>query len=340
MKRALLLLPAAVFACETFVAPPAASVAGGPVLTDPAAPLVVRFDRPYRPETLRLEVVPYDVDVEGNLADETDAGGGDLHAYFTHDPAQGDFGGASRIGPDTFTILPNALPVGRKLALLVEPGLASDRGVVTRVRDRLLFSYQFQCAHAGAGALASGPYVFLLDVESPIGTQIQLFAELHVDPATGDFVGQFTNADRNRDGSRCPGGCPPEDACRTIPAPECVAPSLRAASVDEWPDYVPNVPPPTGYSFTVHGCANEAGGAVVLGTEPVDLVVQQPAVTARGLVVIASFARDPEGVLRATGSGTAADILLGTKSFGPARGTVAARSLPAAGLPPGIPYPP
>jgi hypothetical protein len=324
-------------ACETFHAPPSGTVVGGPVLSDPALPLVIQFDRPFAPETLKLEVVPYDIDNEGNLADEVD-GGGDLHPYFTHDPSMDDYAGTSQVGADSFTIFPKAFPVGQKLAVLVEPGLAATQtGVTTRVRDKLLFSYEFHCAHTGTQILTSGPYMFLIDVESPIGTQIQLFAQMRVDAATGDFIGQFTNADRNRDLSRCPGlPCKPEDACQTIPSPACVAPSVKAGSVDEWPDFIPNVTPPTGYSFTVHGCAQDMGDAVVIGTEPVDLVVQQPAVTAKGLVVLASFGRD----LRATGTGTAADILLGTKGFGAAKATVHARSLPADQIPPGIPFPP
>lgn len=339
MKRALLLLSVA-FACESFHAPPQGSVDGGPVLRDPSEPLVVHFTQPFRPETLELEVVPYDVDDEGNLADEVGDGSGDLHAYFTHDPAQEDYGGTAQIGPNSLTIFPTAFPVGRKLAVLVERGLSSDLGVVTHARDKILFSYEFKCSHEGTKLFATGPYIFLINVEAPIGTQIQLFAQIRVDQATGDFIGQFTNADRNRDGTRCPGGCKPEDACQTIPAPACIAPSVKAGSVDEWPDYVANTTPPTGYTFTAHGCAEDVGDAVAIGIEPVDLVVQQPAVTAQGLVVICSFQRDAGGVLRATGTGTAAQIVLGTKPFGAAKGTVHARSLPPDQLPPGIPFPP
>jgi hypothetical protein len=332
-----------VAACETFHAPPEGSVVGGPVLHDNAAPLVIKFSKPFRPETLKLQVVPYDVDNEGNLADEIDGGDPDLHAYYSHnvDPSSPDFGGTSQVGEDTLTIFPVTLPVGRKLAVLVEPGLAStEKGVTSNVRDRLLFSYEFQCKHLGTKIFTTGPYMFLIDVESPIKTQIQLFAQIRVDQATGDFVGQFTNADRNRDGSRCPGGCKPEDACQTVPAPACVAPSVKAGGVDEWVDYVPNTVLPTGYSFLVHGCSEDIGNAVAIGTDPVDLVVQQPPVTAQGLVVLSSFQRDAQGVLRATGSGTAGEILLGTKPFGPAKATVHARSLPPDQLPPGIPFPP
>jgi hypothetical protein len=345
MKRAFF-MTAVIGSCETFQPPPEGFVEGGTVLADPAAPLVVRFTKAFRPETLKVEVVPYDVDNEGNLADEVGDGSGDLHAYFTHDPTQADptqvdFGGTADIGADRLTIFPIALPVGRKLAVLVEPGITSSAtGVASKVRGRILFSYEFKCSHKGTKLLTTGPYVFLIDVESPLGTQIQLFGQIRVDQATGDFVGQFTNADRNRDGSRCPGGCKPEDACQTVPAPACVAPSVKAGSVDEWPDYIPNVTPPTGYTFLAHGCAEDVGDAVAMGIEPVDLVVQQPAVTAQGLVVLCSFQRDAQGVLRATGTGTAAQIVLGTKGFGAAKGTVHARSLPPDQLPAGIPFPP
>jgi hypothetical protein len=233
------------------------------------------------------------------------------------------------------------LPIGRKLAVLVEPGLSDRKGTVTRVRDRLLFNYDFKCSGRGSKIFADGPYMFLLDVESPIGTQIQLFAQIRTDQATGRFIGQFTNADRSRDNARCNNTCTSADACRTIPSIECVAPSLRAATVDEFIDFIPNPTPPTGYSFTVQGCVEDQSDTVVaLATEPADLVVEQPAVTVRALVVLASFEKDPQGVFRATGSGTADQILLGDSPFGPAKGTVHARAIPLDQLPPGIPLPP
>ena len=73
---------------------------------------------------------------------------------------------------------------------------------------------------------------------------------------------------------------------------------------------------------------------------PVTLAVQQPTVTAEALVIIASFQDDGKGVLRATGTGTAAQIYLGTSARGVAKGTVKARTLPENQLPPGIPFPP
>jgi hypothetical protein len=337
------LVPFVLAACESFDAPPEASLDGAPVLSDPSAPLVVRFQKPVVRDSLRLEVVPYDVDLEGNLADEVSPAG-DLQAYFTHDPSQGEYGGTLAWDDDDTVarIMPSArLPTGRRLAILIEPGLSDRHGAVTRVRDRLLFSYDFECTGRGTKILPSGPYFFLINVESPVSTQIQLFGQLRVDAANGRFVGQFTNADRNLDGSRCGGTCTPIDACRTVPAMECVAPSLRAAGVDEFVDFVPNVTPPTGYSFTVQGCAEDQGDTVVaMATAPVDLVVQQPAVTARALVVRTSFEADASGALRGTGTGTADQIVLGTKEFGAAKGTVQARNVPIDRLPPGVPLPP
>lgn len=340
------LVPLAVIivACETFRAPPEGSVVGGPVLSDPTAPLVIKFSKPFVPETLKLQIVGYDLDNEGNLTDEVD-GGEDLRPYYSHniDPANPDFLGTSMIAPDSITILPSAFPVGRKLAVLVEPGLAAqETGVVSKVRDKILFSYEFKCSHKGTKLFQSGPYLFLIDVEAPIaGVQIQLFAQMKVDPSTGDFTGQFTNADRNRDISRCPSlPCKTEDACQTLPTPGCVPPSQKAGSVDEWVDYVPNTTPPTGYSFFVKGCAEDIGDAVAIGIEPVDLVVQQPQVTVKQLVVLASFNKDAAGVLRASGTGTAPDTIIGTKPSGAAKATVHARSLPANQIPPGIPLPP
>src|SRR5690606_36536357 len=122
----------------------------------------------------------------------------------------------------------------------------------------------------------------------PLGVQIQLYGALDVDPATGSLVGQFTNADRNA-AQTCPTSCGSADVCRLLPVPECVPPSQRAGTADEWPDFVPNETPPTGYSFFVQGCAVDDESATGVLTAPATMVVQSPNVTVEALTVTASF---------------------------------------------------
>src|SRR5205814_1326980 len=116
----------------------------------------------------------------------------------------------------------------------------------------------------------SGDFFFLAAVKAPITTQVQLFASIRLDAASGAFVGQFTNADRNKSPHRCPTRCKAGEVCRLLPAPACALPSDPAGSVDEFGDYVPNDAPPTGYSFTAHGCAiDQPDGSAVFDTAPV-----------------------------------------------------------------------
>ena len=58
-----------------------------------------------------------------------------------------------------------------------------------------------------------------------------------------------------------------------------------------------------------------------------DMVVQQPAVSIRGLEIIASFSKGPDGTLRTTGGGTADQVFLGQTPLGKAKGTLRGRSL-------------
>lgn len=320
-------------ACQSFEAPPEPSIDGlqSGVLSDVNAPLRLRFSKPIDPATLRVKVVRYETDDEGNLPDERPEPQ-ELAPLFSHDPDEGDKAGKSSIeeNDQSFIVTPLArFPVGTKLALLVEPGLATKDGVTTNSRRKILFAYNFDCKGGkGSKVLATGPYFLLLDVEQPLGTQIQLFGWMQVDPATGLFAGQFTNADRNPDRSRCGGRCPATQVCRTLPAEDCVVPSLRCANEDEFPDFVVNATPPTGYSFTASGCAeDQADGTVAFRTAPADMVVQQPAVSIRGLEIIASFSKGPDGTLRTTGGGTADQVFLGQTPLGKAKGTLRGRSL-------------
>ena len=244
-----------------------------------------------------------------------------------------------------YTITPLArLPVGPKLAVLIEPGLtdaAHDPTATTAVRKRLLFSYSFTCSGAGTRVLPSGAYFFLLDVEEPVGTQIRIFADLDIDATSGRFVGQFTLAERLADPTRCTPACTNGQVCETLPGPPvCVVPSTRAGTPAEWPDFYADSTPPVGFSFTVNGCAEDEGdGTATFATEPANMVVQQPAVSVDGLVVIASFAPDAAGDLLGSGGVTGDDIVFGTSHLGAGHGTVAAQSI-AASQAPSIPAPP
>jgi len=346
--RWIALLPI-VAACQTYVSPPVPTIEGltNGLLSNPSAPLVIDFSKAIDPATLSLKVIKFDPNSLGQLPDETGDPTVSLDPIFSYDPTDGASGGTGTLDPSStiFTIVPKArLPVGPKLAVLVEPGLtdaAHDPTGSTAVRKRLLFSYSVPCTGVGSKVLASGPYFFLLDVQQPIGTQIRTFAELDVDAATGKFVGQFTLASRLTDPKRCSPACTGGEVCKTLPGPPmCVVPSTRAGSASEWPDFYANATPPVGFSFTVEGCAeDQPGGGAAFTTQPADLVVQQPAVTVAGLVVIGSFAPQASGALVATGTVTGDDIVFGSIHLGSGHGDVEAQSIPAKTAPP-IPMPP
>jgi hypothetical protein len=333
-------------ACETFHPPPEPSLAGESqgILPDAAAPVVVTFSEPILESSLRLSIARLVTDIEGNLPDEDDDPSTQLQTYFVRDE-DGDHQGTAELDParTTLTIRPNApLPIGPRLVVLVEPGLSDDDGNATGARRRLAFGYEFplDCTKP-AHAMGSGTYFFLADVVEPVGTQVQLFAILDVDQETGAVLGRFTNADRSRDGSRCEGlSCKSTEACRQLPLRSCVIPSERAASVDEFPDWVPNADGPTGYSFEDKGCVtDQPDGSAVLVMAPVDVAITQPQVTLRNVRLAGQFAKDASSALRATGSMTADAVLLGTTPSGAGKGNLTARLIPDGQAPPGIPGP-
>jgi hypothetical protein len=354
--RPLLLLLLSIFAsvalaaaagCDTYYSPPQTEIDGltQGVLHDPAAPIVLDFTKPIVPDTLKVEIVKYDADDLGNLPDERGDASEPLKPIYSYDPVGGtELGGKSVLSDDglSFTITTAArMPVGTKLALVVESGLTSTHGEATRVRHRILFGYDFSCAGGkGTKLVPSATYFLLLDVVKPVGAQVQLYGALQIDPVTGLFRGQFTNADRNT-AQVCPTACAATQVCQLNPMPQCVAPSARAGSVDEYTDYVPNNAPPTGYSFTVTGCIeDQSDGTAAFLSAPANMVVTQPAVTINGLVMTAAFEKDSAGVLRASGSVTGDEVLLGNGPLGPGTGSVTARLLPDKDVPPGVPQPP
>jgi hypothetical protein len=337
--------------CETYEPPPVPTIEGlaSGVLRDSRAPLVVDFGTPIDLATLAIAVAFLEVDAEGNLRDEDADPQTELRLVLRHHPADGDLGARFELEPggQRLRILPeSALPVGPELVLLVEPGLRSTAsGRSARFRQRVRFSYLVDCrapsvtGTSTSTSFASGTYFVLLDVTQPLGTQIQLLAFLDAD-LDGTLSGQFTNADRDPN-LKCPIPCAPVDTCRLLPAPECVPPSTRASAADEYPDFVPNPTPPTGYSFLVEGCVSmgEVGRAGIL-TAPATMVVESPTVTVEGLTMTAELATDASGAVRATGSLTADVVRLGTTPLGPGKGSMTAIRIPDDRVPAGVPRPP
>jgi hypothetical protein len=329
--------------CEKFDAPPAVALpnAQDGLLADPAAPVVVKFTKPIELGTLRLSIARNVTDIEGNLADEVDPPG-ELSTLFTHDPDDGDRGGSLALSPDatTVTITPKTpLPITPRLVLLVEPGLEEIGGSVTRARRKLVFGFEVKLSCTKPSkVVSSGTYFYLMDVKKPIATQVQLFVVLQALP-TGEILGQFTRARRSPDSARCPFPCKSTEACRTLPAPVCVIPSERAGTPDEFPDYIPDPGLPTGYSFTVHGCAEDLpDGTASYVNLPVDVDVPTPQVTLRNTRFASTFSLDAAGLVRGTGAISADDVLIGSISSGRGEGSLAMRRVPD-GIP-GIPQPP
>lgn len=332
--------------CAVYDPPPDAWIEGEvDGLVPSGQPLEVVFSEPIDPSTLRLSVVPFVTDAEGDLADEDTDPSTELAPFFTHDPGSGDTGGTGQLSADgtRFRIEPgSSLPIGPKLAVLLEQGLSDRDGHDTGVRTRLTFAYQFSCAGGkGTSLLTDGGYFFLFDIEKPFAVQIQILADVRIDPETGVLRAQFTNADRNPAPDLCPVPCESTEVCRLVPEPECVVPSEKAGTPNEYSDFVPHPEPPTGYSFTVDGCAEDASdGSAVLATAPTNLVVQQPPVEVVDLAITCAFTPGADGVLRCAGSSGARDVLIGGSSAGPAEGGATGRLLPPEDVPKDLPAPP
>jgi len=332
-------------ACASYEPPPTVTIEGlhGGVLYDAKAPLVLSFGQPTNLTTLKMRLAFYDVDLEGDLPDEDEdpSNDGQLRVVLDHDPVGGDRGGHAEFDPQGtwMRFVPDsAFPVGPKLVVLVEPGLQGTGGRTRINRTRLPFSYSVDCTTGKrADTLKSGVYFVLLDVAEPLGSQIQLYGAIDVDAATGALVAQFTNADRNPDGARCGGACKDTERCRLLPTQECVIPSLRAGTAEEYSDFVPNVAPPAGYSFPVEGCAIDDGEGTGVITAPATMVVQQPAVTVEGLTMTAFFRPGRDGIARATGSMVADTVRLNGNRIGAGKGNMNARLIPASEVSHGVP---
>lgn len=322
--------------CDKFEAPPEIAIIGlkDGRLQDHKAPIDIAFSKPIEPSSLSLKIVRLQTDGEGNIEGDPEAAPGTVTpVIFSHVPIE-DTGGISLFseGNTRFRITmdeKNPLPIGPSLALVVEPGLQGSDGVDTRVRRRISFGYGASCSgKTPAGIFTSGQYFFLVSVAKPLGLQVQLVADIRINPANGVFMGQFTNGDRIPDPNRCPTPCTASEVCKLIHGAKCVAPSEKATSVDEFPDFYANNSPPAGFSFTAKGCAEEQSpGIVVFGNEATDAVVQLPKLTIKNIVLSGSFT-ESGGTLRGTGTFTSTEVFLGTISSGPGEGTFEAIRIP------------
>ena len=86
-------------ACETYDSPPRPELEGivDGVLPNREAPIVIVFSEPIVPETLKVQIMELEVDVEGNLYDE-DADESTLpNTFLGYDPVTlNNFGGTDR----------------------------------------------------------------------------------------------------------------------------------------------------------------------------------------------------------------------------------------------------
>ncbi|MCS6901578.1 MAG: hypothetical protein RMJ98_18200 [Myxococcales bacterium] len=334
--------------CDPFDAPPEITILGlkDGRLPDSKAPIDLAFSEPVDPTSLSLKIVRLQTDTEGNLEGDPEAAPGTLSPQLYTFPIREDLGGTGVFSENNtrFRITVNEktpLPVGPSLALVVEPGLRDLAGIDTKVRRRFPFGYGFSCTgKTPPGPFTSGQYFFLVSVLKPLGLQVQLIADIRVDLQNGAFVGQFTNGDRIPDPNRCPSPCKSSEVCRLLPSPQCVAPSEKAGTVEEYPDYYANNTPPAGFSFTAKGCAEEQSpGVVTFGNEPVDAEVQLPKLTIKNIVLSGSFTQ-VGGQLRGTGTFTASEVFLGTISSGHGEGTFEAIRIPPDRELPNVPAPP
>jgi len=342
-------------ACSSFDGPPQPFIlnAEDGVLPDPLAPLQLAFHEPIVGDSLQVKIIRLETDVEGNLYDEDDDETTQLDILYQHPGPDGyeypDTGGDGTLDEQRqiFTmVLDTTLPIGPQLAILIEPGLKDDEGNDWKVRQRLKFGYQFSCGNeedAKPTTFPSGVHFMVADVDAPIDTQLQLLADMRVDPDTGAVVGQFTNADRDPaiDCGQFGLSCDSSEVCRSLPTPACVPPSEKAGSANEYPDFTHNAIPPTGYSFTVLACVrDEQDGSYTFSNAPVDVEVQSPPVTVKGINFNGSFYYDDDDILRGDGTFTAPEVFLGTTPSGAGAGTIAMRLIPEDEVKAGTPEPP
>jgi len=350
---AAILLPLLCNGCVSLDAPPQVFLVGleDGVLSDPTAAVVLNFHEKFDPSTLKVKIVRFVTDAEGNLGDEDSDPNTELDIIFESPGPDGtDVGGTGVVhdeeGQFFVMTLNQTLPIGPPLAVLVEAGLSDLEGNAWKVRQRLKFGYEFNCGDdetVTPTLFPSATHFMLVNVDAPVSAQLQLIAVMDTDAETSDVVGQFTNGDRDR-GIDCAGfglSCESNETCSTLPTPTCVLPSEDAGSPDVYPDFFANDVPPEGYSFTVQGCVqDQQDGSFTYANAPVDVKVESPPITVKGINFNGSFAYDTEGVLRGSGTFTADEIFLGTTPSGAGAGTILVREIPADEVKDGTPQPP
>ncbi len=193
----------------------------------------------------------------------------------------------------------------------------------------------------GSALLSDGVFFWLIDLDAPVGTQMQLCGDVRIDAETGAVRAQLTNANRNPAPDLCPSPCKETQVCRTIPAPECVVPSTKADGPDEYPDFVVVADPPIGYSFTAEGwAADMEDGSALLTMSAAKVVIVQPAVEIDDLTLWCTFAPSADGVLRCAGGTSAVAVAFGDVEAGAASGSASGRVIPLGEAPAGLPAPP
>ncbi|MFO0548933.1 MAG: hypothetical protein U0271_11130 [Polyangiaceae bacterium] len=188
------------------------------------------------------------VDAEGNLGDEDDDPDTNLGAFFGYDPSTANiFGGTGEFAANNtaFVIRPNvSLPIGPSLTPLHDrAGCATSTAQIGRCR-RIVFSYRLSCGEGGdrplpEWVLSSSPTSRCRSRRRSSSSRAS--RRRPRPPAVRRRSCWWTSSTgRNPNAIRRATQAGPVP----LPAEECVVPSTKAGTEDEWPDFVPNPRPP------------------------------------------------------------------------------------------------
>jgi hypothetical protein len=327
--------------CETFDPPPHAAIDGavnGVMTTPRDAGLVIRFDEPVAPGTLRVRIVKDIRDGENDLLDEKsppDPSGFEASILYRYDAGVAGPGVRFALGSNgtTLTVEPETPFPLAPLIAIVEPGLEDLEGNATKRRTRLAFSYVL--TSGGPTMLPTGHYFYLINVDY-LEQQLRLDSYIEVDQTTGEWKGQFTNAIRSPLANDRPGcaalGCGEDEICalHKLP-PSCVVRSERMLGLHEVLDFVPEDDPSNnGYSFPVEGYArDEVDGTIAFGTKPFDIQILLSGIPifVDNSLIGGQLLLSPEGQVSGTGSVGVEHVILDGEDQGPTSGRLEARSL-------------
>jgi hypothetical protein len=175
--------------CETYNPPPEVEILppqGGQWF--PESPLVLQFSEPIDVATLRFDVWPVSLDIEGNLKSDAVAVARDCT------PSQGECGGLTMTMSEDLTKL--TLDQGdtflERLAspyfVDVAPGLADLRGRERKVPTRLIFQVDPVSSAGNVDiTLNSGVFSISADLGDVLaGTFLRMVADMRIDPDTGE----------------------------------------------------------------------------------------------------------------------------------------------------------